>query len=164
MELRNNKQVTDIIDHIKDVWQLSLNEEYLLDSVLILFSAQKTEKLKQVEYLLDDEINSLLGKLNDREVIEYCSEELGMVSSDDEDNLIGVLDDLNYNWIDKVDEEEMISALEDCGYTIDSDNYIPQNIVEESQFSEWTELFNSLSVQEIENILKGWYNGDKTND
>ena len=52
MENRTNKQVTDIIDHIKDVWQLSLNEEDLLDSVLILFSAQKTEKLKQIEYLL----------------------------------------------------------------------------------------------------------------
>lgn len=154
MELRNNKQVTDIIDHIKDVWQLSIQEEDVLDSLLILFSAQKTEKLKQVEYLLEDEINSLLGRLNDREIIEYCSEELGMVSSDDEDDLVEALDDLNYNWIDKVDEDEMINYLEENGYAIDIDNYLPQNIVEESQFSEWTGLFNKLSVQERENILK----------
>lgn len=132
MENRNNKQVTDIIDHIKDVWQLSIQEENVLDSLLILFSAQKTEKLKQVEYLLEDEINSLLGKLNDREIIEYCSEELGMVSSDDEDDLVEALDDLNYNWIDKVDEDEMINYLEENGYAIDIDNYLPQNIVEES--------------------------------
>ena len=64
MELRNNKQVTDIIDHIKDVWQLSLNEEDLLESVLILFSAQKTEKLKQIEYLLNEEDSDLLETLH----------------------------------------------------------------------------------------------------
>ena len=41
MENRTNKQVTDIIDHIKDVWQLSIQEEDTLDSVLILFFGAK---------------------------------------------------------------------------------------------------------------------------
>lgn len=160
MENRKNTELEHIIKYVKDYWQLSVNEDDTLESFLTVLLDRDEERLKQVSYLLNDEIDSLLGKLNDREVIEYCSEELGMVSNDDEDNLIGALDDLNYNWIDKVDEEEMISALEDCGYTIDSDNYLPQNIVEESQFSDWTELFNQLTIQQRElhiNQIRGVY-------
>ena len=160
MENRKQAEVECIIKYVKDYWQLSINEDDTLESFLTVLLDRDEERLKQVSYLLNDEINSLLGKLNDREVIEYCSEELGMISSDDEDDLIKALDDLKYNWIDKVDEEEMISALEDCGYTIDSDNYLPQNIVEESQFEEWAELFNQLTIQQRElyiNQIRGVY-------
>lgn len=158
MKLRNNRQVADIIDHIKDVWQLSIQEEDVLDSLLVLFSAQKIQKIKEIEYLVNDEIDSLLGTLNDKEVIEYCSEELDMISSDDEDDLVKALNNLKYNWIDQVDEDEMINYLEKNGYMVDE--LIYQNIVEESQFSEWNELFNQLTMQQRDlyiNQIRGVY-------
>ena len=51
--------------------------------------------------------------------------------------------------------DERIGVELEGGWYVSSDNgYTNSNIVEESQFSEWTELFNKLSVQERENILK----------
>jgi hypothetical protein len=160
MELRNNKQVTDIIDHIKDVWQLSLNEEHLLDSLLILFSAQKTEKLKQIEYLLNEEDSELLETLHQRDIEDYACRQFDMISKNDRYDLVGALKDLNYDFLEEVTDTEMIEALEEDGWHVSLDNgYTNSNIVEESQFEEWKELFSNLSVQERENILKGWYNG-----
>jgi len=123
--------------------------------LLFLFSAQKTEKLKQVKYLLSDEIDSLLRTLNDREIIEYCSEELGMIPKDREDDLLDALDDLDYNWSDKVELCEHKEILEDHGYTVEENGFETNNVVDELQFEEWKELFIKLSVQERENILKG---------
>lgn len=160
MELRNNKQVTGIIDHIKDIWQLSLNEEHLLDSVLILFSAQKTEKLKQIEYLLNEEDLDLLETLHQRDIEDYACRQFDMISKNDRYDLVGALKDLNFDFLEEVTDTEMIEALEEDGWYVSLDNgYTNSNIVEESQFSEWTELFNKLSVQERDDILKGWYNG-----
>ena len=54
----------------------------------------------------------------------------------------------------------MIESLEEVGWYVSLDNgYTNNNIVEEGQFEEWKELFSNLSVQERDNILKGWYNG-----
>ena len=155
MEVRNNKQVTDIIDHIKDIWQLSLNEEDLLDSILILFSAQKTEKLKQVEYLLNEEDSYLLETLHQRDIEDYACRQFDMISKNDKYDLVGALKDLNFDFLEEVTDTEMIEALEEDGWYISLDNgYTNNNIVEEGQFEEWTELFIKLSVQERENILK----------
>lgn len=160
MENRTNKQVTDIIDHIKDVWQLSLNEEDLLDSVLILFSAQKTEKLKQIEYLLNEEDSELLETLHQRDIEDYACREFDMISKNDRYDLVGALKDLNFDFSEEVTDTEMIEALEEDGWYVSLDNgYTNSNIVEEGQFEEWTELFSKLSVQERDDILKGWYNG-----
>lgn len=155
MENRKNTELEHIIKYVKDYWQLSVNEDDTLESFLTVLLDRDEERLKQVSYLLNDEIDSLLGRLNDREVAEYASNELDLIPKDSEDDLIDALDDLSYNWIDQVDEDEMINYLEENGYAINDDSYIPQNIMEESQFSDWTELFNRLSVQERDNILKG---------
>lgn len=155
MENRTNKQVTDIIDHIKDVWQLSLNEEDLLDSVLILFSSQKTEKLKQIEYLLNEEDSDLLETLHQRDIEDYACRQFDMISKNDKYDLVGALKDLNFDFSEEVTDTEMIEALEEDGWYVSLDNgYTNSNIVEESQFSEWTELFTKLSVQERDSILK----------
>lgn len=154
MENRKNTELERIIRYVKDYWQLSFNENDALEDFLTVLLDRDEERLKQVSYLLNDKIDSLLGRLNDREVAEYASNELGMISSDDEDDLIDALDDLNFSWTDKIDEDEMINYLEESGYIVNDDSCIPQNIVEESQFSEWTELFNTLSVQERDDILK----------
>lgn len=155
MENRTNKQVTDIIDHIKDVWQLSLNEEDLLDSFLILFSAQKTEKLKQIEYLLNEEDLDLLETLHQRDIEDYACREFDMISKNDKYDLVGALKDLNFDFLEEVTDTEMIEALEEDGWYISLDNgYTNNNIVEEGQFEEWAELFTKLSVQERDSILK----------
>lgn len=164
MELRNNKQVTDIIDHIKDVWQLSLNEEDLLDSLLILFSAQKTEKLKQIEYLVNEEDLDLLETLHQRDIEDYACRHFDMISKNDRYDLVGALKDLKFDFLEEVTDTEMIEALEEDGWYVSLDNSYTNNnnnnIVEESQFNEWTELFNQLTIQQRElyiNQIRGVY-------
>jgi hypothetical protein len=154
MESRKTAHVERIIKYVKDYWQLSVNDEDCLTSVLDVFRAEENSTIDKINYLVNNNIQSLLGTLNDKEVEDYALDEFDLIPKDSEDDLIDALDDLNYNWIDQVDEDEMISALEDSGYTVDSNNYIAENIVEESQFEEWTQLFIKLSVQERENILK----------
>lgn len=154
MENRKNTELERIIKYVKDYWQLSLNEHDILDDFLTVLLDRDEERLKQVGYLLNDEITSLLGRLNDREVAEYASNELNLIPKDSEDDLIDALDDLNYNWSDQVELCEHKEILEDHGYTVEEDGFEVYNIVEESQFEEWRELFVKLSVQERDNILK----------
>lgn len=153
--MRTENHTLEILDFIKSKWQLSVNEEDLLNSVLILFSAQKTEKLKQIEYILNEEDLDLLETLHQRDIENYACKQFDMVSKTDRYDLVGALKDLNFDFLEEVTDTEMIEALEEDGWYVSLDNgYTNSNIVEEIQFSEWTELFNQLTIQQRENILK----------
>ena len=156
MENRKNIQATQIIDYVKDIWSLSMEEEEVLDAVLIFLARQNTEKIKQLSYLLNNETQDLLETLNDREVAEYASEELDFIPKDDEDGLVDALRDLNFDFIDEVKDSDMIDSLENDGWTVTMDKYDVgvNSIVDESQFNEMSELFLNLSVFERENVLK----------
>lgn len=159
--MRTENHTLEILDFIKSKWQLSVNEEDLLDSLLVLFSAQKTEKLKQVEYLLNEEDSDLLETLHQRDIEEYACWQFDMISKNDIYDLVGALKDLNFDFLEEVTDTEMIEALEEDGWYVSLDNgYTNSNIVEESQFSEWTELFNQLTIQQRElyiNQIRGVY-------
>ena len=157
MENRTDNQVEDILDFIKCKWQLSIEEDDVLESILYLFSARKNNEIKQIEYLINDETEELFKTLNDREVIDYVTENWKFVASDDESGLEDALDDLNFKWIDKVTNTEMIKSLEDDGWTVEYDYKYPKHqadIVTQSQLEEMTEKFLNLSVQERDNLIK----------
>ncbi len=154
MENRKQKDVEDIIEFIKRKWELSINEDDCLTSVLDVFRAEENSRIREIEHLLNDEYQSLLDLLPEREIAEFAVEELYLIPKDSEDDLLDALDDLDYNWSDKIELCEHKEILEDHGYTVGENGFTPENIVEESQFEEWKELFSKLSVQERDNILK----------
>lgn len=117
--------------------------------------AGKNTEIKKVEHLLNDETEELLKLLNDREVIEYATEEFDLIRNKTYD-LEEALDDLNFKWIDKVDIDDMIDYIECKGFEIveTEDNL---DIVTQSDLEEMTDLFLNLSPQkrtEVINNLK----------
>ena len=153
--MRTENHTLEILDFIKSKWQLSVNEENDLISVPTLFAENKTEKLKQIEYLLNEEDSDLLETLHQRDIEDYACRQFDMISKNDRYDLVVALKDLNFDFLEEVTDTEMIEALEEDGWYVSLDNvYTNNNIVEEGQFEEWTELFSKLSVQERNNILK----------
>lgn len=160
MVTRKQIEIERFIETINREWSLSINEEMVLDSFLNLFLAGKNTEIKKVEHLLNDETEQLLELLNDREVIDYAIDLGGFIASDDESGLEDALDDLNFNWIEKVSDEDMIKSLEDDGWSVEfgKDYPIHQNdIITQYGLEEMTELFLSADFnkrQEVINNLK----------
>ena len=148
MEIRKPKQVKDIIAYIKDVWQLSVIEEDVLDSVLTLFARQNIEQLK---YLLTYDTEDVLDSLDKDIIIKYAKRELDLIDSTDEEDLVDALNDLNYKFIEEVEEDEMISYLEDNGYEILIKE--SSDIIFDSQKEELNNYFESLSFLERAELL-----------
>ena len=160
MEIRNNKQVTDIIDYVLDTWDLTVNEEELLDSVLLTFSAQNIEKQKQLTHLINDETEELLEMLNDRIVLDYAIDLGGFIASDDESGLVDALDDLKYDFSEKLDLDEHIEIVEDHGYNVTELRVKHQaDIVTQSQLEELTDLFLSADLNKRQEIINSFKNG-----
>jgi hypothetical protein len=118
MENRKLKDVEDILDFIKSKWKLSINEEDTLNSVLNLFSAQKTKEIEQISYLIDNEEDDLLRTLYQRGIECYACDEFDLVSSSSEYDLVDALEKLDYDFTSEVSDEEMVRSLEDIGYTV----------------------------------------------
>ena len=81
--------------------------------------------------------------------------------SDDESDLVDALKDLNFRWIDKVSDEDMIKSLEDDGWNVTMDDFYPRHqadIVTQSDLEEMTELFLNLSQQKRSEIINNLKN------
>lgn len=138
MEQRKPKQVTDIIDYIKDnFWNLSIQEEAILDSFLILFSAQKTTEIKKIEHLLNDETEELLKLLNDREVIDYAEDCLGMIDEDDVEDC----KDLN-----EYDDDALLDECSRRNFNFEIDDVQDYDLVDDNLLYDIKEVFNNLNV------------------
>ena len=160
----NRKQIE--LDRFKEeidrVWSLSLIEKEVLESFLELFLAGKNNELAKVSCLLNDETEELLELLNDREVINYVTENWNFIASDDESDLEDALDNLNFDWSSKITDADMIKSLEEDGWSVKYDyKYTkPQgDTVTKTDLEEMTKLFLNLSQQkrgEIINNLKNF--------
>lgn len=148
MELRKEKQSEEILDFILEKWSLTIPEEDLLDSILEIFRAQDLEKQKQLTHLINDETEELLETLNDRIVLDYAIDLGGLEEA---------LDDLKFNWVEKVTDTDMIKSLEDDGWNVTMDDFYPRHqddIVTQSQLEEMTDLFLSADFNKRNEILK----------
>ena len=157
MILRKQIQLDRFKEEINRFWSLSVIEDEVLNSFLNLFLAGENNKIEQIEHLLNDEIEELLSTLIDREVINYVTDNWEFIAPDDESGLEDALDELNFNWIDKVDCDDMINYLEENGYSVDEDSKEVYNIVTNMQLEEMTELFllaDNNKREEIINKLK----------
>ena len=152
----NRKQVE--LDRFKEeidrVWKLSIVEQDVLCSFLNLFLAGKNTEIKKVEHLLNDETEELLKLLNDREVLDYAIDLGGFIASDDERGLVDALDDLKYDFSEKLDLDEHIEIVEDHGYNVTELRVKHQaDIVTQSDLEEMTELFLNLSPQKRSDVI-----------
>ena len=157
----NRKQIE--LDRFKEdiskTWQLSVVENSTLESFLELFLAGKNTEIKKVEHLLNDETEELLELLNDREVLDYAIDLGGFIASDDESGLVDALDDLKYDFSEKLDLDEHIEIVEDHGYNVTELRVKHQaDIVTQSDLEEMTELFLNLSQQKRSEIINNLKN------
>jgi len=157
----NRKQIE--LDRFKEeidrVWKLSIVEQEVLESFLELFLAGKNHEIKKVEHLLNDETEELLKLLNDREVLDYAIDLGGFIASDDESGLEEALDDLKFNWIEKVTDTDMIKSLEDDGWNVTMDDFYPRHqadIITQSQLEELTDLFLSADLNKRQEIINSF--------
>ena len=152
----NRKQVE--LDRFKEEidreWKLSIVEQEVLESFLNLFLAGENTEIKKVEHLLNDETEELLELLNDREVLDYAIDLGGFIASDDESGLVDALDDLKYDFCEKLDLDEHIEIVEDHGYNVTELRVKHQaDIVTQSDLEEMTELFLNLSQQKRSDVI-----------
>lgn len=157
----NRKQVE--LDRFKEeidrVWKLSIVEQDVLCSFLNLFLAGKNTEIKKVEHLINDETEELLKLSNDREVMDYVTENWNFIASDDESGLVDALDDLKYDFSEKLDLDEHIEIVEDHGYNVTELRVKHQaDIVTQSDLEEMTELFLNLSQQKRSEIINNLKN------
>ena len=155
----NRKQIE--LDRFKEdinrVWKLSIVEQDVLCSFLNLFLAGKNTEIKKVEHLLNDETEELLKLLNDREVLDYAIDLGGFIASDDERGLVDALDDLKYDFSEKLDLDEHIEIVEDHGYNVTELRVRHQaDIITQSQLEELTDLFLSADLNKRQEIINSF--------
>ena len=160
MENRKYKDTEDILEFIKSKWKLTLQEFDVLESVLDIFQAGDKREVDKIEHLVNDETERLLNLLSSYEIQNYATEEFNLVSATDEGDLVDALNDLNYNFSEKLSLEEHIEIVEDNGYQVleTKDSY--RDIVSQAMAQEWMELFEDMTMQQRElyiNQIRGEY-------
>ena len=99
--------------------------------------------------------------MNDREVINYVTENWDFISPEDESDLVDALDNLNFDWSSKITDADMIKSLEEDGWSVKYDYKYPKHqgdIVTQSDLEEMTELFLNLSQQKRSEIINNLKN------
>lgn len=148
-----NRITKNILEFIHSEYKLSLDEEAVVEGFLNLLAAQDKVELNKIQCIIDDDTEELLRSLNSREIIDYAMENANLIDSRDEYDLVEALEDLNYDFSDKVDLDDHIEIIEDHGYTVIKRENNQTDVVSEMQLEEWLDLFSKLSVQEREEIL-----------
>jgi hypothetical protein len=147
MENRKERDVEDILDFIKEKWQLSVNELETLESVFYVFAAQDVNMIQNIQYLVNDRHKELLEDLCQVTIENYARKNFDLISSDDEDELVWSLKKMNYNFIEEVSDEEMINSLEADGWKvvmIESEIVTEYDYVDDVYFREIWNKFESL--------------------
>lgn len=151
MENRKQKHVTDIIKHVEDnYWKLTLQEFDVLESVLGIFQASDKREIDKIEHLVNDETERLLNLLSSYEIENYATEEFNLVSATDEADLVDALDNLNYDFSEKLSLEEHIEIVEDHGYQVLEVKDTYRDIVSQAMAHQWMELFENMTMQQRE--------------
>ena len=75
------------------------------------------------------------------------------MSARDESDLVDALENLNYDFIDAVDTDEMVEYLEDRGYSVSGDREDNLDIVTQSDLDELVSNFLSADFQTRKYIL-----------
>ena len=150
MESRKPKDTEDILEFVKSKWKLTIQEFDVLESVLDIFQVSDKREIDKIEHLVIDETEKLLNLLSSYEIQNYAVEEFNLVSATDEGDLVDALQDLNYDFSEKLSLEEHIEIVEDHGYQVleTKDSY--KDIVSQAMAHQWMELFEEMTLQQRE--------------
>ena len=150
MENRKPKDTEDILEFVKSKWKLTIQEFDVLESVLDIFQVSDKREIDKIEHLVNDETEKLLNLLSSYEIENYATEEFNLVSATDEGDLVDALEELGYNFSEKVSLEEHIEIVEDHGYQVleTKDSY--KDIVSQAMAHQWMELFEEMTMQQRE--------------
>ena len=160
MENRKPKDTEDILEFVKSKWKLTIQEFDVLERVLDIFQVSDKREIDKIEHLVNDETEKLLNLLSSYEIQNYAVEEFNLVSATDEGDLVDALQDLNYDFSEKLSLEEHIEIVEDHGYQVleTKDSY--KDIVSQAMAHQWMELFEEMTMQQRDlyiNQIKGVY-------
>ena len=150
MESRKPKDTEDILEFVKSKWKLTIQEFDVLERVLDIFQVSDKREIDKIEHLVIDETEKLLNLLSSYEIQNYAVEEFNLVSATDEGDLVDALQDLNYDFSEKLSLEEHIEIVEDHGYQVleTKDSY--KDIVSQAMAHQWMELFEEMTLQQRE--------------
>lgn len=131
---------------------------------------ENNDELEEGYVEIEVEVYDILREIDSEDVVDYARSSLDMKHEDDfesnlddfeEDDLIKHLENNNYNFAQKVSEEECIEALEIGGYiiTTKSDLDIDLDYVDSNMLEEIEDLFLYSSCAEREEIYNKVING-----
>ena len=160
MESRKPKDTEDILEFIKSMWKLSLQEFDVLESVLDIFQASDKKEIEKIEYLINDDTELLLNLLSSYEIENYACEEFDLISKKWEGDLVDALHDLEYDFSEKISLEDHIEIVEDHGYQVLEVKNSYKDIVSQAMAHQWMELFEDMTMQQRDlyiNQIRGTY-------
>lgn len=142
MTNRREKQLQEFKELINKDWQLSLEEDEFLDSVLNLLLSRETKKASEiVNFFYSEEWENLLELIPEYPIKNYAEFHYDMIDEGDCDE---------EKTLEDFDDNEL---LEECSYRglskIES-----ADIVTEINLEEMTDLFLSFSPQKQLEIIK----------
>ena len=139
MTNRTNKQLEDFKELINRDWQLSLDEDEFLDSVLNLLLARETKKAAEiVNFFYSEEWESLLDMIPDYCISNYASFNLNMIEEGD----------CEVKSLEDFDDDEIKEEYFDRFDIVHS-----SDIVTDMNLEEMSELFLSFSPQKQQDII-----------
>lgn len=143
MTNRKEKHIEDFLEVVNKKWNLNLNESEFLESVFILLFNGDIKKISTlINSYFAGEYSEVLDMIP-RYVKEDWAECNGFMDKDECPRETYLSDFNNY---------ELLEEIKDRGYTILETNY--NDIVSNSMFKEWRNLFENLTMQERQNIIK----------
>ena len=139
MTNRTNKQLEDFKELIDREWQLNLNEDEFLDSVLNLLLSRETKKAAEIINLFySEEWESLLDMIPDYYISNYTSFNLNMIEEGD----------CEVKSLEDFDDDEIKEEYFDRFDIVHS-----SDIVTDMNLEEMSELFLSFSPQKQQDII-----------
>lgn len=139
MTNRTNKQLEDFKELIDREWQLNLNEDEFLDSVLNLLLSRETKKAAEIINLFySEEWESLLDMIPDYYISNYASFNLNMIEEGD----------CEVKSLEDFDDDEIKEEYFDRFDIVHSGD-----IVTDMNLEEMSELFLSFSPQKQQDII-----------
>ena len=139
MTNRTNKKLQEFKELINRDWQLSLDEEGFLDSVLNLLLSRENKKAAEIINLFySEEWESLLDMIPDYYISNYASFNLNMIEEGD----------CEVKSLEDFDDDEIKEEYFDRFDIVHSGD-----IVTDMNLEEMSELFLSFSPQKQQNII-----------
>ena len=136
---RREKQLQEFKELINRDWQLSLDEDEFLDSVLNLLLSRETKKAAEiVNFFYSEEWESLLDMIPDYYINNYASFNLNMIEEGD----------CEVKSLEDFDDDEIKEEYFDRFDIVHSGD-----IVTDMNLEEMSELFLSFSPQKQQDII-----------